>query len=234
MCNCNCCRFGCHCCPTLRCVCVFSSKATQNSFQASATARQVQQQQASPKLHPKLPLSHLPFPHPLLHPCCSSSLLCFIASAHFRCQLSPQSAHSERDLDQQLAVAYVSKLPLRLALAKGAVQGSTVKGSVAKHPLKRKLPALLSLSLFAVATFWRLLRMVSCHMRWRKKAAAAHMPHAPTLAPLKQQWLLWRILQDTRWQLFTFAATFSHLCRQLLLLLLPLSLNFNRGICHGN
>lgn len=113
-----------------------------------------------------------------------------------------------------------------------------MKGSVAKHPLKRKLPALLSLSLFAVATFWRLLRMVSCHMRWRKAAAAAaaHMPHASALAPLKQQELLLRILQDTRWQLFTFAATFSHLCRQLLLLLLllPLSLNFNRGICHGN
>lgn len=68
------------------------------------------------------------------------------------------------------------------------------------------------------------------------------MPHASALAPLKQQELLLRILQDTRWQLFTFAATFSHLCRQLLLLLLlrllllllPLSLNFNRGICHGN
>lgn len=68
MCNCNCCRFACYCCPTLRCVSVFSSKATQNSFQASATARQVQQQQASPKLHPKLPLSPLPYPHPPLPP----------------------------------------------------------------------------------------------------------------------------------------------------------------------
>lgn len=66
-CCCSCCRFSCYCCPTLRCVCFFF-KATQNSFQASATARQVQQQ-ASPKLHPKLPLSHLPHdPPPSLLP----------------------------------------------------------------------------------------------------------------------------------------------------------------------
>lgn len=185
-CCCSCCRFSCYCCPTLRCVCVFSSR------QPKTVARQVQQLgkcsnkrrlSCTQSSHSATFLMPLP-PPSLLAPAVPHLVYVlllprtFAASSVVHSRWHAHSAHSER-LRPAARSCICEQVATAFSTCKGG--GAGVQGCVAEHPLKRKLPALLSLSLFAVATFWRLLRMVSCHMRWRK-AAAAHMPsyQAPT------------------------------------------------------
>lgn len=213
-------------------------------------ARQVQQ--ASHKLRRSTPVPLKP--HSLLSPSPSSyARLCFIASAHFRCLPRPRTSPSPR------AEACCSYICEKVASAFSTWRGCG-RHFEAQHPLKRQLcPSSCCrcccccsciACLCVVATFWRLPRMVSCHMRCHKPGhkhphthTHTHATHPHIYSPSaavsvckKATGAACTSCRIHAGNCFTFAATFCclFLCQVAVVLVVAvaLSLNFNRGICH--